>query len=380
LVASAKNIRAFDPFIHTASIEAIFSELNDAVTYQRMQRKADFEQNRQASEMKDTLTKAKGEEAKREQERIKKEEQNENLKAWLQQLASHLGSDSYQEHLQKRHDTTGNWFVSEVKLWLKERKEGVLWGVGNIGMGKSVLASTVLYYRQEISEVLRPKRRTSAAADGALDDLYSKASDARADGDTETVDDTAYRNAVAHVFLTDDESENQNPVPVLASLLLQIYESMDTVKDQLIKVAEDNTKTASSGRNVTKLLHKLTEIVISLPRYVLLVFDALDEANAKMRTTVENILRGATTKQGPRILIMSRPDVQVTSIADMSEDTVFKVPINGYPEDISMYVESSLRNHKGVMDIIKRTFPDKGAIEQQLNELAAEVKESSDGM
>jgi hypothetical protein len=350
------------------------------VTRLRTYHKEDFEQNRQDAEAKDKPAREREEEARREQEKIKQEEQDKALRTWLHQQASSLAYDGYQDHLERRHDGTGEWFVSEVKLWLKQRKEGILWGVGDLGMGKSVLASTVVYHGQEISEILQVKQPSTAAAAGAIDNSRSRTSEMRADGITGPMNDTGHRNAVAHVFLTDDESESQNPIPVFSSLLLQIYESMGKAKEQLIKLMEDDTKPTPSGRNVTRLLHKLTEIVALLPTNVLLVFDALDEANCNMRKMVENLLHDATTKKGPRILIMSRPDVQATSIANLSEDVVFKVPINGSHADISMYVDSSLRNHKGVTDIIEQTFLRKEAIEQQLDELATEIKESSEGM
>jgi hypothetical protein len=155
---------------------------------------------------------------------------------------------------------------------------------------------------------------------------------------------------------------------------------MGNAKEPLEKLVKDDQKIAPAGRNVKKLQEKLIDVALTLPSEILLVFDALDEASLKTRTMIESLLRGLKSDGGPRVLILGRPDVQVPDVANLPEDAVFKVPIEGSGADIHNYIQTSLRNNTDVIRTFKKTFKTDKLLDQAILDLTSDIEVKVNGM
>ncbi|OCK97642.1 HET-domain-containing protein, partial [Cenococcum geophilum 1.58] len=177
----------------------------------------------------------------------------------------------------RRQQHTGQWFLYKVNNWITAKlRTPIVWCRGIPGVGKTILMSS------------------------AIDHLIGNAA-------------LYGLHAVAYIYFNYKQRDAQSIENVLASLLVQLFEQVPACQVQVAELYDKSGegKRKASFDDVFSLL-----LTISRSYRLSIVFDALDEASAKTRTALIQLLPKFELSK-LFVLISSRPDVDLRLLAKL---------------------------------------------------------------
>ncbi|UPX21049.1 uncharacterized protein EKO05_0011255 [Ascochyta rabiei] len=261
-------------------------------------------------------------EARQERDEVlQNAQERKEILAWLSK-ADH--DSSYQDAIQRRHDTTGKWFLEspEYILW-KDTKGKTLFCPGMPGAGKTILASVVIA------------------------DLYE-----------------SYKSELFHgiAFLFNIFNEKQSSKELLASLLQQLVKRQEQLPVSITELYERHNN-IQKPLPIQEIIKGIRAMVNSLRR-VFLVVDALDECNTNSLGDLLSTIFMLRDECNINILATSRDIPTITS--EFKGAGVLE--ISARDEDIQHFVRG---NTKG--NIVHRD-------PTLLDEAAVKIAQSAQGM
>ena len=151
-------------------------------------------------------------------------------------------------------------------------------------------------------------------------------------------------DAVAYIYFNYKQRDAQSIENVLACLIAQLFEQIPACQ---VKVVELYSKSGEGKRKPS--FEYIFSLLLSISRSyrLAMVFDALDEASAKTRTALIQLL--PKFELGKHfVLISSRPDVdlKVLNRWTMTEDVIAN------SHDIEIYARARLEESEEVLDIL----------------------------
>lgn len=151
-------------------------------------------------------------------------------------------------------------------------------------------------------------------------------------------------HAVAYIYFNYKQRDAQSIENVLASLLVQLFEQVPACQVQVAELYDKSGegKRKASFDDVFSLL-----LTISQSYRLSIVFDALDEASAKTRTALIQLLPKFELSK-LFVLISSRLDVDLRLLAKLilTEDVIAN------SRDIEIYARARLEESQEVLDIL----------------------------
>lgn len=267
----------------------------------------------------------------------KKEEEANSMKNWLEVNCQNINQSRHETLSAAREPSTGEWFIRNVESWLESDEHPVLWAAGSPGVGKSILASALVdHYLASTKPVGSPPQPSGAEKVIA----------------NEKVDISPVKH-IAYVYFAYDEQKDQTPSPVYAHLLRQLYPSCGSLHVSLDKV---RNKPECAKPTSKEFIEGLESILRKLPRNVLLVFDALDEANAEMQSRFKSWIKSLPQKS-PRIVLLARADVQRPYTSSRRVPALIRsLNIKASSIDMKKFIKGQLGRDEDVMRIIKKTL------------------------
>ncbi|KAF8474206.1 hypothetical protein BDZ91DRAFT_779864 [Kalaharituber pfeilii] len=245
-------------------------------------------------------------ELKEKKEAAEKEShQRREILAWLSKLEP---EEDLERIYAKRHDGTGVWFLNspEVNEWFQEDKKSLLWCYGTAGVGKSVLASTL------------------------LKNIISKHQDNPSIG-------------ICFFFFNFQAADTQKPIQLFSVLLKQLCRSQKVLPQGLQALF---TKCHFNDKPPTlrELQHQFVAVT-SLFEEVFLVIDAFDECNQDDR---KEILNGLTSlfqhcSAKLKLCVTSRPEKDIKHAFTSSGFDTIKIEAKKVDQDISCFVQYQLQ-------------------------------------
>ncbi|KAF8465086.1 hypothetical protein BDZ91DRAFT_783428 [Kalaharituber pfeilii] len=295
------------------NIAAIMMNLNEHIVFIEkiasvLEAKRRFLKEKQEAEEKELKEKKEAEEKelKEKKEAAEKESrQRREILAWLSKLEP---EKDLERIYAKRHDGTGVWFLNspEVNEWFQEDKKSLLWCYGTAGVGKSVLASTL------------------------LKEIISKHQDNPSRG-------------ICFFFFNFQAADTQKPIQLFSVLLKQLCRFQKAIPQGLQALF---TKCHSNDKPPTlrELQHQF-EAVTSLFEEVFLVIDAFDECSKDDR---KEILNGLTSlfqhcSAKLKLCITSRPEKDIKHAFTSSGFDTIKIEAKKVDQDISCFVQYQLQ-------------------------------------
>ncbi|TFK22617.1 ankyrin [Coprinopsis marcescibilis] len=202
------------------------------------------------------------------------------------------------KNLAKRTPNTGHWVLSSewFRNWLKNRLGGILWGTGMPGAGKTVIASIVIEY---------------------LDQLANKSND------------------ICLVFAFCRYTEKLMVIDILMAILRQLLERHPQVLPFVKALYERHTreKTRPSEAEVVDLLKQIASS--GFFKQILCVLDGLDEAGSDIQVDLLDVL----TSLPINFFITSRP---LDSLKDIVPTAQF-MTIIASDSDIALLIDHKIR-------------------------------------
>ncbi|PNP56920.1 hypothetical protein THARTR1_03067 [Trichoderma harzianum] len=265
-------------------------------------------------------------------------------------LESFSGIDFGNQHhirAESRTPGTGEWLLQHKKFqeWEHVPASTILWLQGNVGMGKSFLASKVI-------------------------DRFRLKSGAGVSYHHESQDD----QGLAFFYCNRGQADLQDPLLTLQSFVRQLstpprYSKM--MKKSLIKLYRKNRKNGLKlGFDACK--EQLLESVNLYPQTII-ILDGLDECDAESRgkliTILANLVKDA---QHPvKIFISSRREQDIVKL--LPAGSIIEIDANDNQDDIRKFIETKMEE-----------IEERGSWESIPKELKSEIKSTlckgSDGM
>lgn len=278
----------------------------------------------------------------REEAAKKHEEEIRSMQEWLENLAPANKTHRHSTLSASRQSGTCNWFVTEVLSSINQGSK-VVWAEGKPGVGKSVLISAVIDHVNELLKKVEDAALLKKNEDAAGKTESSENSSA---GDSNSV--ITFRT-IAYVYFAFDERVYQEPLAVYAQLLRQLYPKVTMLDEPLHKVRSecsqpDNKPSAS----------QLLEILQKLPKTVLLVFDALDEAIPEVRDQLCKWIHDIH-ELSPGVLVSTRRDVQMP---DAPRQLIHYIGIEASKDDMEIFIRAKIEANESVQRIVRKTMGD----------------------
>lgn len=293
-----------------------------------------------------------------EKEQAKRKEQEKkdaNLKSWLEVLGQGLGTDRHGALSQARIEGTGDWFLQKTTEWLSEGFVPVLWAKGPPGVGKSILASAFV---DRMSAMIRETDKDKAIGAPVAGSNNATRPEANRKHLTGGHSSSFQPRALAYIYFAWDERENQNATQVYAQLLFQLFDRVKEVRDYLhpIKDAGESLK-HKSDRGVwnAELPLTLRKIFSKLPRHVVLVMDALDEAPDDVYEDVKLLVR-EMAESSPKLLLLSRLHSEFQERQLKSGPNMGTLRIDSDKADMEKYIKDVLKRNTKVDGIVGERF------------------------
>lgn len=161
--------------------------------------------------------------------------------------------------------------------------------------------------------------------------------------------DPTPKNGVAHIYFDYNEWDNQKPIQVLSSLVMQLASQLLDLPTKIEKLYEQ-FKRNKQRPTIDELYAALLELSKSFNQ-VFLIFDALDECHKSTQRVELLRLFQLMAKEGIWVFITSRPHPQDIEYALRN---AAKIELSAQKEDIEIYIREKIENSaraKGLVQI-----------------------------
>ncbi|KAI9728890.1 MAG: hypothetical protein M1834_007148 [Cirrosporium novae-zelandiae] len=176
--------------------------------------------------------------------------------------------------------------------------KNVFWAESEPGVGKSIIASTIIDQVKDLLEQNAPP------SDMTKNTIKSDSGSA------------LKISAIAYIYFAFDERDNQRLESVYAHLLLQLYPKVDSLMEPLSRLYK-----VQEGYNEPPSAAQLLGILKTLPPTVLFVFDALDETLLKALRTLRIEAREDDMESFVRSRIKDNKGAQKRIQSTLGEDS-----------------------------------------------------------
>lgn len=270
----------------------------------------------------------------REQKRVADEKELRDLQKWIEETIKVEVQDKHESIGSSHVEGTGAAFVHKVQEWLDAKNVPTLLAHGSPGVGKTYLAYAVIscHFQHPLPGV----------------------------------------DAMAYVYFTYDDRDQQTPFVVFAGIVLQLLEKSSGLKAEMLRLFKDQERLTHKPKSL--ILKGLRRAVANLKSSVLLVFDALDEASEAMRDEILSLLEGDRLKSS-RILITSRSNYQELLL----NDQVLDYRVQADADDIRAFSRENL-NSRNIKRMIKGMYRTSAEAERFTSSIAEEILQSSHGL
>ncbi|CUS15218.1 unnamed protein product, partial [Tuber aestivum] len=219
-----------------------------------------------------------------------------------------------------REPGTGNWLLKgpEYRDW-KGGRGGVLWLYGIPGCGKSVLSATAI---EDVQNLCATK------------------------GD----------HILAYFYFTFSDSEKQNFLHMLLSIVGQLVEGISSrgIPDEIINLY-NNSKAIGKSTDI-KVLKSAFLQMVKLSKKTFIILDALDEFPKETRKGLLSWIRELPVGHDAgslSILITSRPEADIVKSLGPLATFSISLQSNIIDPDIRSYIQNSLGDRDGLKEFTK---------------------------
>ena len=261
------------------------------------------------------------------------EEKIRNVQIWIKKMIGDV-PDNHDRYASKRVVGTGTAFVHKVQEWLEAKEVPTFLAYGPPGVGKTYLACAVISQHSE--EPLK-----------GLDGL-------------------------AYIYFSYNDLDRQTALIVYAGIVLQLLTISSQLRDDIFQLFDKHKD--SPTKQKPQILKGLKRAVTSLKSSMLLVFDALDEANEDIRDEILDLLEGAHIDSA-RILVTSRNDYQES----LGHGQVVRRHVRADTDDMRVFLEDKLDNRK-TSRIVKAQFGLGTKAQKFMSDIKEEVLDNSLGL
>ena len=168
--------------------------------------------------------------------------------------------------------------------------------------------------------------------------------------------------SLAYFYCDRNQSDRQNPVLILSSLVRQLStsQSWDAIQPSLVRLYTEKEKTgfASNEISIEESEKMLLELVNIYPQTTL-VLDALDECDRRTRGRLIEVLDELLEQSSKpiKIFISSRPDQDIKDRFDSGPNVGIQATDN--QDDIAMFVDNKIEKspekwHKKISADLRR--------------------------
>lgn len=281
-----------------------------------------------------------------------KRHRNEEIEAtekWLEDLSGKAKTDRHADVSSLRLAGTGKWFVAEVLQWLEQKKQKVLWATGMPGVGKTMLMSALIEHFLQANRDASIDSATplplSTPALNRTSPAKSENSVPQGDGQTNESSPGIFRSkyCIAYIYFAFDELNEQEPLAVYAQILRQVYPTIQSLIEPLRKLRIDCQNSTPKS-----LAPRLFDLIQKLPETVLLVLDALDDADPEVRKNLCSWIE-AMRNTTPRLLIATRTDEQKPLAPNNNLETMI---VEASHDDMELYATTRISTNAKIQKII----------------------------
>lgn len=268
-----------------------------------------------------------------ELKRAANEEKIRKVQSWIEKVVGDM-PDNHDDYAEKRVVGTGMSFVCKVQEWLETKEVPAFLAYGPPGVGKTFLACAVISKNSEKS--------------------------------LKNIDGLAY------TYFSYNDMDRQSALFVYAGIVLQLLKTSSHLRDEIFQLF-DRYENAPTNQK-TQILKGLKRAVTGLKSSVLLVFDALDEANEDTREEILNLLE-SSHNDSARIFVTSRNDYRES----LGHGLVIRHHVRADVNDIRIFLEDRLNNRK-TKRIVKDQFGVGSKAQKFMSDIKEEILDNSLGL